>query len=277
MARPSRPTRPGVSHVNSTPSAVLLTDEVADRTLVVAVGHHRGGAGVDSELVFERGAAEIVARAERAVRVDQVFGNDEQRDPARPLRRALDPGQHRVDDVLGHVVLAPGDEDLLAGDAVTVAVAHRAGPERADIGPGMGLGQVHRPRPFAAHQFGQPGVLLLGRTVDGERPDRALGQHRAQAEGEVGGVPDFPDRGRDQPWHALPAVFGLRDDAVPSAVGELPVGLGESVGRGDDAVLELAALQIARPVERGQHLRAELAGLGQHRAHQVLGHPIETG
>ena len=158
-----------------------------------------------------------------------------------------------------------------------LAVAHRAGPERADIGSRVRLGEVHRPRPFAAHQPGQPGLLLLGRAVDRERPDRALGQHRAQAEGEVGGVPDLADRGRDQPRHALPAEFGLRDDAVPSALGELPVGIGEAVGRGDDAVLQLAAPQVAHPVERGEHLGAESAGLGEDRAHQVFGHPVETG
>ena len=45
--------------------------------------------------------------------------------PLMPAGASGDAGEHQVDDVLGQVVLAIGDEDLLAGDAVAVAVRGR--------------------------------------------------------------------------------------------------------------------------------------------------------
>ena len=48
------------------------------------------------------------------------FGHDEQADALHALGRAGHARQHQVDDVLGHVVLAVGDEDLGAEDACSV-------------------------------------------------------------------------------------------------------------------------------------------------------------
>ena len=50
---------------------------------------------------------------------DVELGHDEQRDALAALRRVGQAGQHQVDDVVRHVVLAGGDEDLVAGDAGT--------------------------------------------------------------------------------------------------------------------------------------------------------------
>ena len=60
-----------------------------------------------------RDAVHVVARAQRAVRVDQELRHDEQRDALHALGRIGRARQHQVHDVLGHVVLAVGDEDLL--------------------------------------------------------------------------------------------------------------------------------------------------------------------
>ena len=99
--------------------------------------------------------------------VGQDLRHQEQRDaPASPAARPGSPGEHEVDDIVGEVVLAVGDEDLLAGDPVA-AVAGRLGPglERADVRARLRLGEVHRPGPFAGDQLRQPGRLQLGRAV----------------------------------------------------------------------------------------------------------------
>ena len=44
--------------------------------------------------------------------VGQDLGHQEQRNAARPLGRARRAGQHQVDDLVGQVMLAIGDEDL---------------------------------------------------------------------------------------------------------------------------------------------------------------------
>ena len=59
-------------------------------------------------------AAQVVALAERSIGVDEEFRREEQRKATRPCRRAGQPAENKMDDILGHIVLAIGDEDLLA-------------------------------------------------------------------------------------------------------------------------------------------------------------------
>ncbi len=59
-------------------ATVLLADQIADRSAVVAEGHDRRRAGVDAEFVFDRHAIGVVARAQAAVVVDQELRHDEQ-------------------------------------------------------------------------------------------------------------------------------------------------------------------------------------------------------
>ena len=97
------------------------------------------------------GAAHVVAGAERAVRLDQEFRHEEQRDAARAGRRVGQPREHEMDDVVGEIVLAIGDEDLLAEHAIgPVAGALGARLHRVEVGAGLRLGEVHRAGPFAA-------------------------------------------------------------------------------------------------------------------------------
>ncbi len=80
--------------------------------------HHAGGRGLDPHLVLDGAAVHRVACAERAVVADQELRHQEQRDAARTGRRVGQLGQHQVDDVLGEVLLAAGDEDLRPADPV---------------------------------------------------------------------------------------------------------------------------------------------------------------
>ena len=68
---------------------------------------------MDAHLVLDRAAGDAVARRRASRRVDDHLRHDEQRDALDARRRAFDARQHQVDDVLGQVVLAGGDEDLL--------------------------------------------------------------------------------------------------------------------------------------------------------------------
>ena len=136
-------------------AAVFLADQVADRAALVAEHHGAGRRGMDAELVLDRVRAHVVARARRAVRVEQEFRHQEQRNALRAGRRIRQPRQHEVDDVVGEVVLAVGDEDLLPDDAIAaVAGALGAGAQRADVGAGLRLGELHRPRPLAGDELG---------------------------------------------------------------------------------------------------------------------------
>ena len=81
---------------------------------------------MNAELVLDRMAARIVARAERAVVVDEELRHQEQRDAFRAGRRIGQAREHEMDDVVGEVMLAVGDEDLRAGDAIGAVGARSA-------------------------------------------------------------------------------------------------------------------------------------------------------
>ena len=132
-------------------------------------------------------ARRVVARAERAVLVDQELGHQKQRDAPVAGRRIGQPRQHEVDDVVGEVVLAVGDEDFLPGDAVgAVGCALGLGAQRADVGARLRLGELHGAHPFAGHELAEIDALELVGAIGGERLGRAHGQHRADAEGHRG-------------------------------------------------------------------------------------------
>jgi hypothetical protein len=110
---------------------------------------------VDAHLVFERDGVHVVALAQRAIRVDQKLGYDEQRDALDAFRSVRGAGQHQMNGVLRHVVLAPGDEDFLAEDPVMIAFRHGAGAHRRQIGTGLRFRQIHGAGPFAADHLRQ--------------------------------------------------------------------------------------------------------------------------
>lgn len=47
-----------------------------------------------------------------AARIEAIFGDEEERDSARPLGRAGGAREDEVDDIVGEVMLAEGDEDF---------------------------------------------------------------------------------------------------------------------------------------------------------------------
>ena len=208
---------------------------------------------------------------ERAVGVEQEFRHQEQRNAARAGRRVRQPRQHEMDDVVGEIVLAIGDEDLLAGDAVAaVAGALGLGAQRADVGAGLRLGELHRAHPFAGDELGEIGALERIAAVGGERLDRAHGQHRADAERHRGRVPHLDAGGIDRVRQRLAAPFGRRREPVPAGGRPGAVGLLPARRRGDGAVLERRAVPVADLVERRDDVGREAAGFRQHGIDDVL-------
>jgi hypothetical protein len=96
---------------------VFLADQGADRAAVVAVDHDAGRAGMDAQLVFDRHAMDVVALDPRVPSaLTRNFGTTNSEMPLTPFGRIRRARQHQVDGVLRHVVVAVGDEYLLAED-----------------------------------------------------------------------------------------------------------------------------------------------------------------
>ena len=219
------------------------------------------------------GAAQVVALAERPVGIDEEFRRQKQRQAARAGRRVGQPRQHEMDDVVRHVVVAVGDEDLLAEQAIApVAVALRPGPDRIEVGARLRLGEVHRPGPSAADHRGEIAVEQLARAGRLERVDRALGQERTEREGHRRAVPDLGAGDVDEVGQAHAAELDRRGDAVPARLRPPPVDVGEARRRRHHPILVARAGKIAGAVERRDLLGGEAPGFGDDRRYGV---PIE--
>ena len=211
--------------------------------------------------------------AERSVGVDEEFRRKEQRKAARARRRAGQPGENEMDDILGHVVLAIGDEDLLAEQPIgSILGAFRPGSHGAEIGACLRLGQVHGPGPPPADHRREIDVGEFARAMRLQGADGALGQERAEREGHRGAVPDFGAGDVDEMGQAHAAELGRRGDAVPARLRPAPVDVGEAGRRRHHAVLVTRAGKIAGAVERRDFLGGEAAGFRDDGGHGV---PIE--
>ncbi len=255
----------GVHHHEHVGEALVRgADQFRRRALVE---HDAGGGGVDAELVLQARRPQRVGDAERAVLAHPPLGGEEQAQAPRAGRRVGQARQHQVDDVLGDVVVAPGDVDLLAGEAVAaLAVGLGAGGDRAEVGAGLGLGEHHHPGPLAGDQLGQIERLLPVGAVQRQRLDRRQGQHRAQAEGHVGPLDHLEHRRLEGAGQALAAVVRMGGKAVPAPLRELAVGVGEA-GRGPHlAVLQPRADLVALVVDGREDVGRQGAGALQHRA-----------
>ena len=182
-----------------------------------------------------------------------------------------------MDDVLGDVVLAPGDEYLGPEQTKMVAVRLRSRAHGGEVRARLRLGQVHCSSPLASDHLRQKALLELVRRVVRERLHGSHGQHLTQREGQIGGFPHLGHRARNQRRHSLPADVGASRHRVPAGFDELPVRLREAIGRGDLAVAPAAALAVPGRVQRRQHFAGETGGLGQDRLDEFRIRLLEAG
>ncbi|MCY1512796.1 hypothetical protein D9M68_472700 [compost metagenome] len=228
--------------------------------------------------MFQRGAPDVVALAQGAVRLNQELGHDEERDALHPRRRVRRARQHQVDDVLGQVVLAVGDEDLLAGQPVAaVVLLHGARRHLRQIRAGLRLGEVHRARPFATDQVGHVLLALRVRADRQDGFDHAVGQHRTQRERQAGRLDVLARSGRHQFGQPLPAPYRRMLQALPAACRVVLETLRIPRRGANLTVLPDGRLRIARHVQRRDRLLDEAAVFFQDGIHQVWRHLFEAG
>ena len=81
-----------------------------------------------------------------------------------------------MDDVVGEIVFAEADEDLLPANAIVIAFGNSTGAQQRQIRPRLRLGQVHGAGPFPGDQPRQILLLLRLDPAQKDRLDRPLGQ-----------------------------------------------------------------------------------------------------
>ena len=157
-----------------------------------------------------------------------------------------------MDDVVGQIVLAGRDENLLSGNRVgAVALRDRLRLDEPEIGAAVRFGQVHRAGPFADREPGQVARLQTLIGVRRQRGDRAAGEAWIHREGDIGGALVFAEQRAHESGQALAAIGRIAREAHPSAVDQRLIGLSEALGgRYAAVVAALATLDVADAVER---------------------------
>src|SRR5690606_16436744 len=115
----------GVHHDEHVRQAVVeLSDQISNRAFSGlapsrSIQHDRRRAAMYAQLVLERGTGHIVAGPQCSVLGGDELGNNEQRDALHPGRSVGKTGKHQVYDVLGQIMLAVSDENLLTKQTET--------------------------------------------------------------------------------------------------------------------------------------------------------------
>ena len=73
---------------------------------------------MDSHFFLDPGTENVIAVTLTAILVDPEFWNDKDGDPLCASGSTLDPGKHRMDDILGQIMITGGDEQLVAGKGI---------------------------------------------------------------------------------------------------------------------------------------------------------------
>ena len=253
----------------------------------IAVLQHRSGAGFDAQLVLDADALHIVARAQAAVGIHQHFWHHKQADALDAFGRTLYPRQHQMDDVLGHVVLTPGDVNLGAENLVeTVGLRLGPGAHQGQVAAGLRLGQVHGAGPGAGNQLLQVGGFEFVRTSGEQRFNRAVTQQGAQRKAQACSVQHFVASRADDARQALPAPLGRMLQALPATLHKLLKSLLEARGCGDHAMAPCAGVDVALPIQRGYYIAGKFGRFVQNRLRGVqrgvfksgeLGDLVDTG
>ena len=154
--------------------------------------------------------ADVVRRADFTLRVNTALGHDEDGDTLGARRRAFDPREDKVDDVVAQLVVPGGDPHLLALEPVAARLAFDGVGSGLDVGEartGVRFGQTHGAKELTREHGRQPLVLLLSRRVRLDQVGRADGQEGVARRGDVHGLEERRSRLCDGPGQGKAAVF----------------------------------------------------------------------
>ena len=259
-------------------AAVFLAHQVAHRAALVAVLQNGGSTGLDAHLVLNAHAMHIVARAQSAVGVDQKLGHHKQADALDALRRALHAGQHQMDDVVGHVVLTPGDVNLGAKDLEgAVRLWLSPGTHHGQIAASLRLGQVHGAGPFAADQLFQVSGLEFVRACGQQRLNGTVAEQGAQRKTHVGRVLHLAAHRANGLGQALATKLHRVLQALPAAFGKKLKRLLEARGGCDHTVFPAGGVLVTGPIQRRQHAFVELGRFFENCLRRVQVRVLKTG
>jgi len=177
-----------------------------------------------------------------------------------------------MDNVVREILLAGGNENLLAGNFVgSVAIGNRLRLQQAQIGAAMGLGQVHGPAPFAGDHVRQIHLFLLVGAVVINRVGCAASETGIHAERHIRRRDHLRHRDRQNIRQPLTTIFRIERKALPAALFVDFIGFLEALRRRDRAIgVTGAAFLVAGMIDRVQHIRGHFGPFLENRRDHIL-------
>jgi len=248
----------------------LIAQQFADAFPVFTEIQRRGGRSLDAHFVLDAAGLHVIEFAERAVVVDPVLGDDENRNALGPGGIAFDPGQDGVNDVRGQVMIAGGNEALGSGDQeFSVGKSLGRCSQGAHIRARARLRQAHGAGPFAGEKFNHILLLLLLGAIGVDEARRAVGEAGIHRECVAGGAEKLHVGKADRSGNALAADVRRIHGVDPAAFAKLFVGFPVALGHRHFPVFEVTAFFVAFFERRGNHVDGQLFGL-VHDHQQIL-------
>ena len=176
---------PGIVHHNEHifQALALFPNKKARGTALIAKLHHTCGRAMNSQFMFKRDRIQIISLPQTAIIIHQNLRYNKQAKTFIPRWQPLDMRQNKVYDILGKIMIAISDKNLLSGNQVMIALFFCGTANGRQIGAGLWFGQVHCSCPLAANQFLKIQCLLRCIPMCFNRLDCSLCQQRAQPQG----------------------------------------------------------------------------------------------
>ena len=169
-----------------------------------------------------------------------------------------------MDDVLRHVVLTPGDENLGTGNVErAVVIGFGLGADNAQVGACMGFGQIHGTGPDAGVHVGKVLFFQLLAAVGVQGEAGTGSQHRREAKGHIGSLHHLFKLGYQSLGHTHAAELRVTAQTVPATFNDGLVGFLETFGGSHFAIVPLGALLVTLTVQRREDATGNLPGLFQ--------------
>ena len=175
-----------------------------------------------------------------------------------------------MDNVFGQIVVTTSDEDLGTGDFVcAISLWLGLGTDHTQVSTRVALCQTHGAGPLTGVHVRQVFFLqLIGcMVVDGQCRARRQGQ--VEAHRDVGGVQHFLEQQYQHLGHVLAAVIRLTRQTTPAALGQLFERFRIPFGCGDNTVVPLHTLFMARLAQRGDQVFIDLGTFFKDRIRQL--------
>lgn len=169
---------------NGEKEIVGIEDKIEGRIIII---NEEGGIEMDENILLDGKEGKEIEGEGIEVLIKNEIRKDEKRNKIKELRREIDKGKKKMDDVLRNVVLERRDKNIMEGDIVSeIGLRKRDGEKEKKIGEEMRIGKVNSEGKGEIKNIRKIGVIMIVGEVGEDRGDRELSKERINGERNIG-------------------------------------------------------------------------------------------